>query len=52
MQEDRERCSEITTPHFEGLVAITDPKKSWVARWMRVGKLVFNYPRFAWPNPY
>ncbi|KAH3680464.1 hypothetical protein WICMUC_000304 [Wickerhamomyces mucosus] len=27
-----------TSPTFEGLVAIGEPEKSWVARWLRVDK--------------
>ena len=40
LQEDRERCNEVTTANFQGLVAVMDPKQSWVARWLRVAKLV------------
>mmetsp|Transcript_37138 Transcript_37138/g.46461 ORF Transcript_37138/g.46461 Transcript_37138/m.46461 type:complete len:96 (+) Transcript_37138:277-564(+) len=36
LQDDRERCMEITTDQFEGLVGVMDPKNSWVSRWIRV----------------
>jgi hypothetical protein len=29
---------ECTSSHFAGLVAITDPKESWVAEWKRLEK--------------
>ncbi|KAI5818069.1 Spt4/RpoE2 zinc finger-domain-containing protein [Pyronema omphalodes] len=31
-----EAIEDITSPVFEGLVALRDPIKSWVARWQRV----------------
>ena len=40
MEEDRERCDVITTKHFQGLVGITEPKKSWIARWQRVVSMI------------
>ena len=36
MKEDPEKIAECTTASFEGLMAMTVPEKSWVARWQFV----------------
>ena len=36
MKEDPEKIAEVTTASFEGLMAMTVPDKSWVARWQFV----------------
>ena len=38
LQDEQERCREVTTDQFEGLVSVMNPKESWVARWIRVCK--------------
>jgi len=40
MQDNRSRVSECTTAYFEGLIAMMQPKESWVAKWQRIGRLV------------
>eukprot|EP00310_Coccolithus_braarudii_P015862 CAMPEP_0183349390 /NCGR_PEP_ID=MMETSP0164_2-20130417/13593_1 /TAXON_ID=221442 /ORGANISM="Coccolithus pelagicus ssp braarudi, Strain PLY182g" /LENGTH=113 /DNA_ID=CAMNT_0025521099 /DNA_START=8 /DNA_END=349 /DNA_ORIENTATION=- len=37
---DRELMFEVTSPNFEGLVAMMKPTESWVARWQGIVKLV------------
>ena len=40
MRDDTERMLEATSCHFAGLIAITDPKTSWVAEWHKFDKKV------------
>mmetsp|Transcript_49 Transcript_49/g.71 ORF Transcript_49/g.71 Transcript_49/m.71 type:complete len:128 (+) Transcript_49:201-584(+) len=40
MEGNRDRCLEVTTDQFEGLVSVMKPKESWVGRWIRVSKLL------------
>jgi transcription elongation factor SPT4 len=35
MAGDSDRVTECTTPVFQGLVAMLEPRSSWVARWQR-----------------
>jgi len=35
-----ERVDGCTTVQFDGIVAVIDPEKSWVARWQRTSKYV------------
>ncbi|GJD06242.1 Transcription elongation factor SPT4 [Galdieria sulphuraria] len=37
---DRERVATVTTSLFSGLVSVTRPLDSWVAKWQRVSRLV------------
>jgi transcription elongation factor SPT4 len=36
MKGDKDRIFDCTSKHFEGLVALMTPDKSWVARWQRI----------------
>ncbi|KAL0476709.1 transcription elongation factor SPT4 [Acrasis kona] len=36
MREDRKRVEECTSTAFEGMIALTAPEKSWVAKWQGV----------------
>ena len=36
MAESIDRVNRCTTPFYEGLTAVTDPRESWCARWIRV----------------
>ena len=38
-QESAEQVDSLTTPHFEGLMAVMNPDESWAARWQGVNKL-------------
>ena len=40
MAEDRDVVHEFTSPNFDGMVAIMEPKNSWVARWQGVQNFV------------
>jgi len=33
LEGDQDRCSECTTPHFQGMLTIMDPQASWTAKW-------------------
>eukprot|EP00475_Leptophrys_vorax_P012288 TRINITY_DN1870_c0_g1_i1.p1 TRINITY_DN1870_c0_g1~~TRINITY_DN1870_c0_g1_i1.p1 ORF type:complete len:107 (-),score=28.77 TRINITY_DN1870_c0_g1_i1:40-360(-) len=35
LAEDSERILQYTTPSFQGMIAMMDPRKSWVARFQR-----------------
>jgi hypothetical protein len=35
MKGSPDRIQACTTTHFDGSIAVTDPEKSWVARWQR-----------------
>eukprot|EP00871_Galdieria_phlegrea_P002553 jgi/Galph1/3299/GphlegSOOS_G1978.1 len=37
---DRERVATVTTSLFSGLISVTKPLDSWVAKWQRVSRLV------------
>ncbi|TGZ84371.1 transcription initiation Spt4 [Ascodesmis nigricans] len=32
----QDNADEITSPIYEGMIALRDPERSWVARWQRV----------------
>mmetsp|Transcript_38756 Transcript_38756/g.85155 ORF Transcript_38756/g.85155 Transcript_38756/m.85155 type:complete len:119 (+) Transcript_38756:128-484(+) len=34
--DDRELMQEVTTPNFEGMVAMMSPNESWIARWQGI----------------
>lgn len=36
MRGKKSRVEECTSTTFEGLIALTDPEKSWVARWQGI----------------
>ncbi|KAJ8096816.1 Spt4/RpoE2 zinc finger-domain-containing protein [Lipomyces tetrasporus] len=36
LQNSEENVHACTSPSFEGLVAMSEPEKSWVARWLRI----------------
>lgn len=38
MQGSQERVAVCTTAVFDGLIALTQPEESWVAKWQRIGK--------------
>ena len=40
LQEDHDLIMVATTDKFQGLAAIINGEQSWVARWLRVAKLV------------
>lgn len=40
LRENDEKIEEVTTKSFEGLVAITRPPESWVARWQFVQNFI------------
>lgn len=40
MAEFPERANSCTTPFFEGMSAVADPRESWAARWIRVDQFV------------
>jgi len=37
MQGSQERVAGCTTAVFDGLIALTKPDESWVAKWQRIG---------------
>ena len=37
LENDQERCSECTTPNFQGLISFIDPPTSWTAKWTHSG---------------
>lgn len=39
MQESKSMAEGATTKNFEGMVAMMQPRESWVAKWQRIGKL-------------
>jgi len=38
MQGSSERILECTSAQFDGVIAMTQPSESWVARWQRVDR--------------
>jgi transcription elongation factor SPT4 len=40
MQENSSRVTECTTVYFEGLIAMMQPRESWVAKWRRIGRFL------------
>lgn len=36
MKGDKKRVEECTSQSFEGFIALTNPQKSWVARWQNI----------------
>ncbi|OWZ14457.1 Transcription elongation factor SPT4 [Phytophthora megakarya] len=40
MADNRQRVAECTSAYFEGMIAMMQPKESWVAKWQRIVRLV------------
>jgi transcription elongation factor SPT4 len=40
LQGSNEAITECTSQNFNGCIALTDPEKSWVAKWMRLENYV------------
>ena len=40
MADDRDRVAECTATAYSGICSVIDPKGSWAAKWLRLGKLV------------
>lgn len=38
MQQDGRRVAQCTTAVFDGMIAMTRPEDSWVAKWQRIGE--------------
>ncbi|KAK0523220.1 transcription elongation factor spt4 [Tilletia horrida] len=36
MAQDLQRVAQFTTSRFDGILAMLEPEKSWVARWQRI----------------
>ncbi|EDV22624.1 uncharacterized protein TRIADDRAFT_28457 [Trichoplax adhaerens] len=36
LKGDRQSVYECTSPNFSGMISLTDPKNSWVARWQGI----------------
>lgn len=39
-QNNAEAVQDCTSANFNGVIALTDPEKSWVAKWQRLDKYV------------
>ncbi|KAF1786901.1 RNA polymerase subunit RPABC4/transcription elongation factor Spt4 [Phytophthora cactorum] len=40
--DNRQRVAECTSAYFEGMIAMMQPKESWVAKWQRIDLSVFD----------
>jgi len=40
IQGSAEKVAKSTSAQFDGIIALTNPPESWVARWQRTGKYV------------
>ncbi|KAJ7727917.1 transcription elongation factor SPT4 [Mycena metata] len=40
MKNSGDRVTVCTTTHFDGVISVIDPEKSWVAKWQRTSKYV------------
>lgn len=38
MKNNREMVYDCTSNNFDGLIALTNPEDSWVAKWQKIGK--------------
>ena len=41
MKNNREMVYDCTSNNFDGLIALTNPEDSWVAKWQKIG--IFKY---------
>ncbi|CAD5119247.1 DgyrCDS7879 [Dimorphilus gyrociliatus] len=39
MKGDRDRVLDYTSSSFDGIIALTSPEESWVAKWQRIDKM-------------
>lgn len=44
LEGDQDRCSECTTPHFQGVISFIDPPASWAAKWTHSSASLFASP--------
>ena len=40
LEGDQDRCSECTTPHFQGMISYIDPPASWTAKWTHTSEFL------------
>ena len=40
LEGDQDRCSECTTPHFQGMISYMDPPASWTAKWTHTSEFL------------